>query len=1069
MKKYFKLIFLLYTLLFIKTNEAQNELIFNTKSNIIFKDSISLNDSIIFNEKKINPNIKFSLRDSSLYIPIIETEPKFLNQNNYKKIDSEILTSGSFARGFANGNNQNFTINTDVDLKISGKINDNLFIDGFISDNSIPLQYGESSSSLQELDKIYIKIYNSKTSLTGGDIDIKNIDNHFLKFTKKSIGLDFLINDSTNLIKSSIGISKNNFKRQEIIVQNGNQGPYKLYGENNEPYIIVIPDTEQVFIDGEKKTRGSEKDYEINYNTGEISFTNNIILNENNRVIIEFQYTSLDYLKWLGYAGFYKKKENIEYYFNFYNESDNKNNPINPYTDNEISQLNYSGDNNILINNFEPVNFNPELQQILYSKKDTVDSNNILYKEIFVYSNTNKDSLFQVNFANVGDGNGNYILDSSLINGTVFKWIEPVNGEPQGNYSPSKILIPAEKKQMFAFGSKYKQSNTQFSLDFGVSNYDKNLYSDLEDQDNFGFASKFAIDKIFSIRNTSIIPKFEYEYINKNFSFIERNRDVEFNRNWNLDTDIGDQQLINFSLNTIFKKGKLNYTLEKMKLPNSNKIRNSISGLVQKNQWKVNFDGSLLSSKSNIENLFFLTHKNSISKEGDVKFNFSNEGELLENGQNTTSFNKLNISSSITNFIMPEIKIGLTNRVDKNKLVNDGVENSIFLKSRLFDSERYRSNFQISVSDFSTYYQDSTINENSFSSKLDYFINISKLFKINGSYEISNGQEALREIRYVKVNDGYGNYTWVDYNNNQIEEYNEFEISHFSDTADYMQISFPTNEYFNVKNTRVSQQIQLKPYTKKTKGLLYKLTFFENLINFEVNRKLTSNNWEEILIPFIQSDINNVLSLKFNFNNTLIYQPKNKNIFLSYKIDNNIFRNSFRWDKKLSENIKHNIGCKLNLFNLITQTNIYFDKVKLNNDNLFNQNYLIDKKGFDLEIGIKNKFFKPSIIFNYYTKKNRNNDYNLKGFKISPQLKLNGKNNLSFSSNFTLYRIDYSGELNNAISYQMLEGLSTGNGLKWSTIISKKINKLLFSLKYSGELNSVNDVHYAQIEFKKYF
>ena len=64
----------------------------------------------------------------------------------------------------------------------------------------------------------------------------------------------------------------------------------------------------------------------------------------------------------------------------------------------------------LLINNFEPVNFNPELQQILYSKKDTIDSNNILYKEIFVYSNTNKDSLFQVNFANVGDGNGNYIF-----------------------------------------------------------------------------------------------------------------------------------------------------------------------------------------------------------------------------------------------------------------------------------------------------------------------------------------------------------------------------------------------------------------------------------------------------------------------------------------------------------------------------------------------------------------------------------------------------------------------------------------------------------------------------------
>ena len=91
-----------------------------------------------------------------------------------------------------------------------------------------------------------------------------------------------------------------------------------------------------------------------------------------------------------------------------------------------------------MINNFEPVNFNTELQQILYSKKDTVDSNNILHESIFVYSN-NKDTLYKVNFTNVGDGNGNYILDSSLINGTVFKWIEPVNGEPRETTVPLKF------------------------------------------------------------------------------------------------------------------------------------------------------------------------------------------------------------------------------------------------------------------------------------------------------------------------------------------------------------------------------------------------------------------------------------------------------------------------------------------------------------------------------------------------------------------------------------------------------------------------------------------------------
>ena len=74
----------------------------------------------------------------------------------------------------------------------------------------------------------------------------------------------------------------------------------------------------------------------------EISFTNNIILNTNNRVIIEFQYTNQNYFKWLGYTGFYKKKENLDYYFNFYTESDNKNSPINPLNEEEIFLLSNS-------------------------------------------------------------------------------------------------------------------------------------------------------------------------------------------------------------------------------------------------------------------------------------------------------------------------------------------------------------------------------------------------------------------------------------------------------------------------------------------------------------------------------------------------------------------------------------------------------------------------------------------------------------------------------------------------------------------------------------------------------
>ena len=1042
---------------------------FNYKINELYIDSTLLNDSITIFYKILNPNIKISLRDSSLYIPIIEKEPDFLNTNIIPKTNSELYTNGSFVRNFSNGNNQNLSINTDVDLRISGKINNNLFVDGFISDNSLPLQYGESSSSLQELDKIYIKLYNSQVALTGGDVEINNIENHFLKFSRKAIGLDFEKKDSTNKIISSIGMTKNIFKRQTILVQNGNQGPYKLVGENNEPYILVISNSESVFIDGVKKNRGSDKDYLINYNTGEISFTNNIILNTNNRVIIEFQYTNQNYFKWLGYTGFYKKKENLDYYFNFYTESDNKNSPINPLNEEEVFLLSNSGDNNALINSFNEVDFNPDLQQILYIKKDTTDLNNITHKNIFVFSNNHEDSLFQVTFSNVGNGNGNYILESSLVNGAVFKWIPPINGQSQGNYSPTKILIPAKKTQMMSFGGNYKKNTTNISFDIGISNKDQNLFSSSDDNNNVGIGTRFSINKIITRNNLHILPEISYEYINKKFSFIERTRELEFNRNWDINNTPENQQLINFSLKTSLKENiKLNYNFENMRRLNSNKIRNSIDGLIQKDSLIINIGGSLLNSLNEYEDLKFIKHKNSIIREGKFSMNILNEGEILKS-DNSTSFNKLFISSSIKNSLLPLLKIDYTNRIDKNNLLQKSTENSIAIQSTIVEKNKIKSNLQISYSDFMSYTNDSLINENNINNRLDYFLNPNSFIKINGFFELSSGRESLREIRYVKVNAGYGNYSWVDYNNNNIEEFDEFEISHFSDTADYTKISFPTNEYFDVKNTKISQQIKINPKTTRTKGIIHKLCFFENLSNIEINRKIASDNWGEILSPFFKNKLENILSLSFNLNNTLMYRPKNKNMFISYKIDKSLFRNSFSWDKQLSERLIHNICLKINFVNFSTKTNLYYNENKITNENLIYQNCQIRKNGLDFEFISNHKYLKPSILISYYQKENISSVEKLDGFKIGSKFLFNSKSEYLLKTDLTFYHINYIGEINNSISYQMLDGLSAGNGLKWGATLTKKINKLTFSLKYSGEVNAINDIHYAHIELKKYF
>jgi hypothetical protein len=524
------------------------------KGTLLFKNNFATSDTLEVKYLKFPDYLTkvYSIYDDSKVVPN-EAGQLFTIKNetrqNFKPFDG-LNTSGSISRGITVGNNQNTVVNSNLDLQITGKISDKVGIRASIQDSNIPLQEGGYSQRLDEFDQIFIELFSDNWNIRAGDLFLENRQSQFLNFNKKVQGLSthftFGTPEKKTEVFASAALVRGQYARSNFVGQEGNQGPYKLRGNNGELFVLVISGSERVFVNGILLKRGENNDYIIDYNAGEIIFTSLFPITSEMRISIEYQYTDRNFTRFLAYGGVMHEREKFKIGTFIYSENDVKNQPLQQnLTEEQVAILQNAGDDVNLMN--APSAY-----------LDSFSENKILYRkviigteEVFEFSNNPDDELYNVRFSFVGQNQGSYVLANNNAIGKIYEYVGPL----QGNFEPTIPLIAPNKIQIATvLGSYMPSEKTTIDFEFGLSNNDRNLYSNLDDDDNQGIAAKInAKQRLYS--GKFFADAFaNFQFVQDDFRTIERLFTIEFNRDWNLNQPLGNQSLLTTGLDFNFQK-----------------------------------------------------------------------------------------------------------------------------------------------------------------------------------------------------------------------------------------------------------------------------------------------------------------------------------------------------------------------------------------------------------------------------------------------------------------------------------------------------------------------------------
>tara|TARA_R110002126_G_scaffold35949_5_gene109946 strand:- start:9869 stop:13318 length:3450 start_codon:yes stop_codon:yes gene_type:complete len=1031
-----------------------------------------------------------------------------LNAENNRNNESDLQQRGSLSRGIIVGTNQDFALESGLDFELSGKLTDDITISAVLTDRSIPIQPDGTTQNLKEFDRVFIQVEAPSTTIEMGDVDISLEKSTFAKLNRRLQGAAGYNSTTFTDVAAAASVVRGVFKSVRFAGLEGVQGPYRLTGNENDEFVIILAGTERVYLNGKLVDRGEEEEYIIDYGLGELYFTNNLLIKDETRIVVEYEYIDQNFNRTLVAAEGEGKLLNDRFKIGatVIRQADG-NNLLSQQTltESDIDILRQAGDDRTVarVSGAEMIDPDDEDFNVLYTQIDTVVNGQTFI--IFKNEPGSEEAVFRVRFSNVGEFQGSYQRVGTSVNGLLFKWVGP----NQGEYEPFRTLPAPIQQQMAALNSSFLvNDNIKLFGEWAVSDYDQNRFSTLDDADNIdhSYLGGIQIDTLKAGMG-SLSFKAERRYSGSNFEFFERTREVEFDRKWNLSGFEKSQETTNeLSARYDFKRSS---------------FINGEYGFID----RFGFTGERQAAAFQMENskgLGATYSQDWIRSEDD--FAGINGNWFRQQGRLSKQFNNRDLKRTFTPFIQFEHEERLQRDQSDDSLTNQSLRFYEIVPGVNYQSEKwligysmgFRTDFRVNEnrlekeskalqhsvqlnvtpSNYVSTQNKITVRNKDFNAQFEENGNTDKrslLIRSNTSYssisdnwtgnflyEANTQRQALLQETFIEVGPEIGQYVWDDLNNDGVEQVDEFFLEITPNEGTYIRQFLPSDDLFPVIDLKVRLRNEINPlgFMKGEEGVNYFLNQMVFRSRFDVAENSTTNDLADIYFLNLQTfrDAATTIQGRFTFEKELDVLPAydSYDISVRYNQSRSLNRRSSELQRIFIDAFAVDFGYDITS-TIQGDSKVSFGTNRTTSNTISNRNYDIYSQNFEQGFGATlNRSWRTGFVASYSNKKDRfqvNNTVDAQIVKIRNTNRFFLWRKMQANSSLEFRNVRVNGTTNAVGNFELTEGSGEGSNLLWSLNSSYRVSNLIrLNLVYDGR--TVKDrptIHTARLTVKAIF